>query len=231
MKKSLIIIPALLVVACGAAYYFYTQQGSPAKEASAMAPAAGAPAQAVSVLEVSEQEISKTRSLPGRISAFRQSQVRPQVNGIITERLFEEGANVEKGQQLYQIDDARFKAALSSAEADLRSAQSMIGSVKAKSERYNKLVKIDAVSRQEFDDAKAQLDQAYASVAVAKAAVDVAKVNLGYTKVYAPISGRIGHSQPSTITFSHHTARPSLCRYATAQQRSNAFTAIHARWA
>ena len=195
MKKSLIIVAALLVVAGFAAYYFYgSHVGDKAQEGNTVSPAAGAPAQAVSVFKVTDQKISLSRTLPGRISAFRQSQVRPQVNGIITERLFEEGANVEKGQQLYQIDDARFKAALASAQADLRSARSTIASVKAKSERFKNLVEIDAVSRQEYDDAKAQLDQAYASVAVAKAAVDVAQVNLDYTKVYAPISGRIGRS-------------------------------------
>ena len=192
MKKYLLLLGAFLVVAGLSGYFFYGHLSSQADKANAASPAAGG--QAVSVLTVENETIFVSRSLPGRISAFRQSQVRPQVNGLITERLFEEGANVKKGEQLYQIDDARYKAALVSAQADLRSARSMIASVKAKNERYQNLVEINAVSRQEFDDARADLDQANAGVAVAKAAVDVAQVNLDYTKVYAPIDGRIGRS-------------------------------------
>ena len=191
-KRTIFIATAglLVIVAVG----FYVLMGTNEKNANDIAPTAGAPAQAVSVITIENQPITMSKTLPGRISAFRQSQVRPQVNGIIMERLFEEGAVVEKGQQLYQIDDARFNAALASANADLKSAQSSIASVDAKTRRFAKLVKIDAVSRQEYDDVKAQLDQANAAVAVAKAAVDVAQVNLDYTKVYAPIAGRIGRS-------------------------------------
>ncbi len=148
----------------------------------------------VSVLEMTPKPVHFSQSLPGRISPFRQSQVRPQVDGIITQRLFEEGIDVEKGQQLYQIDDARYKAALNSAIADLKSAKANVKTVQARAKRYEDLVKINAVSQQEYDDAKAELDQASAAIAVTQAAVDVAKVNLGYTKVYAPISGRISRS-------------------------------------
>lgn len=192
MNKYLLLAIGCLLVMGAAGFYFV--KGSGNKNIANIAPAAGAPAPAVSVLTVQSESIVLSKSLPGRISAFRQSQVRPQVNGIIMERLFEEGAIVEKGQQLYQIDDARFSAALASAEADLKSAQSNIASINAKTRRYKELVKIDAVSRQEYDDVKAQLDQANAAVSVAKAAVDVAQVNLDYTKVYAPITGRIGRS-------------------------------------
>jgi len=194
MKKYLLTGCAALVVVGGVAFFFVKDAGIFAGKADAAAPAEARPAPAVAVLQVAEQTVSLSRSLPGRISALRQSQVRPQVNGIITKRLFEEGAQVKKGQQLYQIDDVRYKAAVASAQADLRSAQATIASIKAKSERYAELVKIDAVSRQEYDDTVAQLDQAVAAVAVAKAAVAVAQVDLDFTKVYAPISGRIGRS-------------------------------------
>lgn len=190
MKKNILIALIGLALVAGAGWYYWS---SHAVEQQAGAAQQGG-AQAVSVLELEEEKISLKYSLPGRISAFRQAQIRPQVNGIITERLFEEGVNVEKGQQLYQIDDARYKAALNSAVADLKSAQANVKAVASKAERYEELVKINAVSDQEYDDIVAQLDQAKAAVAVAQADVDLAEVNLGYTKVYAPIAGRISKS-------------------------------------
>jgi len=191
MKKMLhILIPAALLVIGGWYWLFATDNnGEPGQGA-----ASGMPPQAVAILELQPQTISFAHELPGRIQPFRQSQVRPQVDGIITERLFEEGVDVEKGQQLYQIDDARYKAALNSAKADLASARANVKTVEARARRYEDLVKINAVSRQEYDDVKAQFDQATASIAVAQAAVDLAQVNLDYTKVYAPISGRISRS-------------------------------------
>ncbi|WP_414829292.1 efflux RND transporter periplasmic adaptor subunit [Alteromonas sp. H39] len=152
------------------------------------------PAPRVSVTTISRQPVTFEVVLPGRITPFRQSQVRPQVDGVITERLFEEGAQVEKGQQLYQIDDARYSAQLNSAVADLRSAEANLKTLEAKARRYEDLVSRNAISRQEFDDVIAQKDQAVASINVAKAAVDLAQVNLDYTKVYAPISGQISRS-------------------------------------
>ena len=154
----------------------------------------GVGAPSVAVYEVKPHIISLKYELPGRITPYRQSQVRPQVDGIIIERLFEEGANVEKGDQLYQIDDKRYAAALNSALADLESAKANVKKVESLASRYKELVKIDAVSQQEYDDAKAEVDQAKAAIAVAEAAVDLAQVNLDYTKVYAPISGRISRS-------------------------------------
>ena len=152
------------------------------------------PPPSVAVAELQKTTISFKHELPGRVTPFRQSQIRPQVDGIITKRLFEEGTTVEKGQQLYQIDDARYNAALNSAKADLASAQANVKSVEARSKRYEDLVKINAVSKQEYDDVIAQVDQANASIAVAQAAVDLAQVNLDYTKVYAPITGQISRS-------------------------------------
>ena len=154
----------------------------------------GMPAPSVSVLTLKQEPVVHEMVLPGRVSPSRQSQVRPQVDGVITERLFEEGAHVEKGQQLYQIDEARYLAQLNSAKADLKSVQANLKTLEAKARRYDDLVAQNAVSKQEYDDVIAQKDQAQAAISVAEAAVDVAKVNMGYTKVYAPISGRISRS-------------------------------------
>jgi len=154
----------------------------------------GMPAPSVSVITLKKQPVVHEMVLPGRVSPSRQSQVRPQVDGVITERLFEEGAHVEKGQQLYQIDEARYLAQLNSAKADLKSVQANLKTLEAKARRYDDLVAQNAVSKQEYDDVIAQKEQAQAAISVAEAAVDVAKVNMGYTKVYAPISGRISRS-------------------------------------
>ena len=191
---GILVIGALILVAV--LYGINGKTDAQEKTPDADSPQAASQQQAVPVatIDIALKKIEETKTLPGRVSAFRQSQIRPQVEGIITKRLFEEGAQVEKGQQLYQIDDARYKAALASAEADLKSAQASIRSVKSRNERYRQLVEIQAVSQQEYDDIRAEYAQAEAAIAVAQAAVDVAKVNLGYTKVYAPISGDIGRS-------------------------------------
>ena len=152
------------------------------------------PPQSVSVLTMARQSVTHEMILPGRVTPSRQSQVRPQVDGVITERLFEEGAQVEKGPQLYQIDDARYRAQLNSTIADVKSAEANLKTLEAKARRYDDLIKKNAISRQEYDDVIAQKEQAQAAIIVAEAAVDLARVNLGYTKVYAPISGRISRS-------------------------------------
>ena len=152
------------------------------------------PPPTVSVLEVALQPVESTVTLPGRVSPLRQSQVRPQVEGVITERLFEEGAFVEKGQQLYQIDDSRYAAQLASAKADVKSAEANRKTLEARAERYKGLLDKNAVSQQEYDDAIAQAEQADAQISVAKAAVELAQVDLDFTKVYAPISGQISRS-------------------------------------
>ena len=152
------------------------------------------PPPTVSVLEVALQPVENTVTLPGRVSPLRQSQVRPQVEGVITERLFEEGAFVEKGQQLYQIDDSRYAAQLASAKADVKSAEANRKTLEARAERYKGLLDKNAVSQQEYDDAIAQAEQADAQISVARAAVELAQVDLDFTKVYAPISGQISRS-------------------------------------
>ena len=135
-----------------------------------------------------------TTELPGRTSPLAISEVRPQVNGIILERLFTEGSTVKKGQSLYRIDPAPYRAAVDQARAQLASVQANMATVKLKSERYADLVKIKAVSQQDYDDARATYLQAEASVQQAKASLQTAQINLGYTDIKAPISGRIGVS-------------------------------------
>lgn len=126
MKKIFPLLMLALLLA-GGGWYWWLKNDDGTQNASS---AATRPPQAVAVLELKPQRITFTQQLPGRVSPYRQSQVRPQVDGIITERLFEEGADVEKGQQLYQIDDARYKAALNSAKADLASARANVKPLK-----------------------------------------------------------------------------------------------------
>ena len=137
----------------------------------------------VGVVTLKAEHFLLTNDLPGRTTAYRIAEVRPQVNGILEKRLFEEGAEVEEGQQLYQIDDDVYQAALKSAEASSISTRSL-------AERYGILVKENAVSQQEYDEARAAGLQA-------QAALDEARINVRYTKVLAPISGRIGRSAVS----------------------------------
>lgn len=148
----------------------------------------------VSVVTIQPAAVPLSTELPGRTAAYRVAEVRPQVSGIVLKRLFEEGSEVKAGQQLYQIDPATYQAAVQSAQADLVKARANLKSVEAKAARYAELVKINAVSRQDYDDTVASLDQAKAQILVAQAAVDTARINLNYTKVYAPIDGRIGKS-------------------------------------
>ncbi|MFZ3023043.1 efflux RND transporter periplasmic adaptor subunit [Pseudomonas sp.] len=144
---------------------------------------AAAPPPKVGVITLQPQAFALTSELPGRTSAYRVAEVRPQVNGIILKRLFTEGREVKAGQQLYQIDPALYAATLKSAQATLQSSQSL-------AERYKLLVDEQAVSRQEFDEARAKQMEA-------EAALQTATINLRYTKVLAPIAGRIGRSAVS----------------------------------
>ena len=132
--------------------------------------------------------------LPGRTSPFAIAEVRPQVGGIILDRLFVEGSNVKKGQTLYRIDPATYRATVNSTTAQVASAEANLASVKLKAERYADLVKIKAVSQQDADDTEAAYRQSQASVRQARAALENAQINLGYTEIKAPISGRIGVS-------------------------------------
>ena len=145
-------------------------------------------------MEVKPQRIAITTELPGRTSAYLVAEVRPQVGGIIQKRLFTEGSDVKAGAILYQIDPATYQAASDSAKAALARAEANVTSIRYRAERYKELVEIKAVSRQEYDDAAAALKQAEAEIAAGKAAVETARINLAYTRVTAPIAGRIGKS-------------------------------------
>ncbi|HNK32056.1 MAG TPA: efflux RND transporter periplasmic adaptor subunit [Plasticicumulans sp.] len=160
---------------------------------AAVKPAAPAPVE-VGVVEIRPEPLTLTTELPGRTRAHLVAEVRPQVGGIIEQRLFREGAEVGAGELLYRIDPASFQAAYDSAKAALAKAQADIHSVQLKAERYKDLVRIKAVSDQDYDDARAALAQAQAEVEAQKAALETARINLDYTQVRAPIAGRIGRS-------------------------------------
>jgi membrane fusion protein (multidrug efflux system) len=132
--------------------------------------------------------------LPGRTSPFAISDVRPQVNGIVQARMFAEGGTVKKGQILYRIDPAPYRAAVDQAKAQLANAEANLTTVRLKAERYADLVKLKGVSQQDYDDAKAAYGQGQASVEQSRANLEAAQINLGYTEIRAPISGRIGLS-------------------------------------
>lgn len=181
LKIAAVITATLWLTACGK-----QDEGAQAQQEHPPTP--------VGVMIVTTQSQSIQVELPGRSKSFLEAEVRPQVSGIITERGFIEGKEVTKGQSLYQIDSAIYKAALVSAEADLSRANASLESAKAKAARYQTLVKTNAVSAQDFDEAKAAYKEALASVTVAQANINTAKINLEYTEVKAPIAGRIGKS-------------------------------------
>ena len=158
--------------------------------------AGGAPnaAPEVAVVAMEPKRITITAELAGRASALLIAEVRPQVSGILQKRLFEEGGDVEAGDVLYQIDPAMYEAAYSSAKATMARAEANLKAIRLRAERYKELVEIKAVSVQDYDDITAALQQAEAEVEAGKAAVESARLNLAYTRITAPISGRIGRS-------------------------------------
>ncbi len=177
----------LVIVSCAA--LLHACSADQASNTAAPAPLA------LTAIRLEPRTVSTDTELPGRTVAYKMAEIRPQVSGIITARLFKEGGTVAQGQQLYRIDPAPYQAAYDIASADLKKAEATVKSVAAKSSRYAELVKIEAVSRQEYDDLEASLAQAQADVAIANAALAQAKINLDYTRVFAPISGRIGKSR------------------------------------
>ena len=152
------------------------------------------PVPKVSTVTVQTQKIMLTSELPGRTSAFRVAEIRPQVSGLIQKRLFTEGSDVKAGQVLYQIDPAPFQAVFDNALAALARAEANLPAIRLRAERYGELLPDKAVSRQNYDDAAAALKQALAEIEYWKAQVKTARINLGYCRVVAPISGRIGRS-------------------------------------
>ncbi|AOK30488.1 MULTISPECIES: efflux RND transporter periplasmic adaptor subunit [Burkholderia] len=149
----------------------------------------------VGVVTVQPQSVPVVTELPGRTNAFLVAQVRARVDGIVLRREFVEGSDVKAGQRLYKIDPAPYIATLNSAKATLAKAQANLATQNALVARYKVLVAANAVSKQDYDNAVAAQGQAAADVAAGKAAVDTAQINLGYTDVVSPISGRVGISQ------------------------------------
>lgn len=149
----------------------------------------------VGVISVQPSPVPVVTELPGRTSAFLVAQVRARVDGIVQRREFTEGSEVKAGQRLYKIDPAPYQAALASAKATLAKAQANLATTTAQANRYKVLVAANAVSKQDYDNAVAAEGQAAADVAAGKASVETAQINLGYTDVVAPISGRTGVSQ------------------------------------
>jgi membrane fusion protein, multidrug efflux system len=182
-------------------------------EANQAPPAAQPPE--VSVVTVHRASIPVTTELPGRTSAYLVAQVRARVDGIVQKREFNEGGDVRANQRLYQIDPAPYRAALDSAVAMLQKAQANLASASALVERYKILLAGNGVSKQEYDNAVAAQGQAAADVASGKAAVQTARINLGYTDVVAPITGRIG---PSLVTQGAYMQGSAATLMATIQQ-------------
>ncbi len=187
----------------------------------------------VTVVTLRPRAVALTRELAGRTSPFRVAEVRPQVNGIIRERLFVEGGNVRAGQPLYQIDEALYRAQYESALANLKRAEATLQAAKLAADRSRALVRVDAVSAQDNENAIAAEGQAEADVAAAQAAVDSSSVTLGYARIVAPISGRIGKSsvtQGALVTADQTAALATIQQldpiYVEVNQSSNDWLAL-----
>src|SRR5579864_7385398 len=173
------------------------------------------PPPTVGVVVVEPQAVTLTTEMPGRTSPYETADVRPQVGGIIRAKLFAEGSIVRAGQVLYQIEPAPFQAAYDQARAQLANAEANLVTTRLKAERFADLVKIHAVSSQDFDDAEAAYKQAHATVQQDRAATDAARINLGFTRITAPITGRIGIStvtKGALVTANQPTALDTIQR-------------------
>jgi membrane fusion protein (multidrug efflux system) len=187
-------------------------------------PAAPPPATPeVGIIVVKPEKAALTTELSGRTVPHLTAEVRPQVSGIIKKRLFTEGSDVKAGQVLYQIDPATYQAAFASARASEARVEASLVSVRLTEGRYRDLVKIRAVSQQDYDNASASLKQVEADLAFAKAAVETARINLAYTKVTAPISGRIGRS---TVTEGALVTANQPAALATIQQLDSMYVDV-----
>lgn len=212
---------ARLIIVAGALATGMLLSGCGKSDKGGQKPPAGPPE--VSVITVQPQRVVITTELPGRTSAYLVAEVRPQVSGIIQKRAFTEGSDVKAGQLLYQIDPATYQAAYASAKAAEARAEANLIPARLKEERYKDLVKINAVSKQDYDNAYAGFKQAEAEVAAAKAAVETARINLAYSKVTAPISGRIGKS---TVTDGALVTANQPAALATIQQLGSMYVDI-----
>ena len=200
-KKSLpaiLLASALLLTACG--------------NDSAGSKAAQAPVPSVETMTVALTDVPNTVELSGRAHAFAEAEIRPQVTGIISERLFKEGDTVTKGQALYQIDAAEYAANVRSAEAALARAQATADVARETAGRFERLAKINAVSQQEHDQAAAAASQAEAEIGIQKAALDRARIDLDRTRISSPIEGRIGRSSVTQGALVTQNQREPLAR-------------------
>jgi membrane fusion protein (multidrug efflux system) len=152
------------------------------------------PVPEVATVTLQPERLALTTELPGRTAAYLVAEIRPQVSGILQKRLFTEGSDVGAGSLLYQIDPAPYQAAYDQARAALAVAEARVPAARSRVERFKNLVAIHAVGQQDYDDAVSALDTAVAGVESAKAAMENARINLGYTPIKSPISGRIGRS-------------------------------------
>lgn len=161
----------------------------------------------VTAVTLQEQPLTLTTQLPGRVAPALIAEVRPQITGLVQQRRFKEGSDVKAGELLYVIDPATYKANVDNSQANLSKAQANLGVAKLKAERYAELVKIKAVSQQDADDAQAALLQANAEVDAARATVNTQRINLDFTRITSPISGRIGRSSvtPGALVTANQT--------------------------
>ncbi len=192
MKRVVIVL--LLAAIAGVAYYRYGIPNAPTQAADTAKPAAEAPLPEVGVVTLVPEEAIITQELNGRVTPYLIAEVRPQVHGIVLKRLFDEGADVEEDEPLYQIDPSRYDAEYNRALAALAKARANVSLAEAKLARYDRLIAAKAVNQQEFDEVEAASQQARAEVIIAEAEVRIAKINLDYAKVLSPIKGRIGKS-------------------------------------
>lgn len=164
----------------------------------------------VGVVTVTAQTLPVTTEFPGRLDAVRTAQVRARATGILLKQSFKEGADIKAGDVLFEIDPAPLKANVSSAKANLAKAEASLAQVQARADRYKALVDINAVSKQEYDDATSAVLQAKATIEAAKAAMETAELNLGYATVSAPIDGRIGQAKVTEGTLVSQTEATQL---------------------
>lgn len=169
----------------------------------------------VGVVTLAPTAVTLTKELPGRATAFRVAEVRARVNGIVLKRLFAEGSDVKEGQPLFTLDAGPYRASLEGARAQLARAEAALASNRLQAQRYTDLVADHAVSQQEYDEAIAALKASEADVAAGRAAVQSARINLGYTTVTSPVSGRIGRS---AVTEGAYVQQAQATLLATVQQ-------------
>ncbi len=203
------LIAGLLLAGCGK------------PQSAGQKPPAGPPE--VGIITIKPQRAAITTELSGRTAPYLIAEVRPQVGGIVQKRLFTEGSDVKAGAVLYQIDPASYQAAYAGAKAALSKAEANSAPLRLKAERYKELVKINAVSKQDYDDISAAMNLAEADIESAKAALETARINLAYTRITAPISGRIGRSAVTSGALLTASQVPPL---ATIQQLDSVYVDV-----